>query len=291
MLRLCMGKRIKKIWQNINNWFKSNKLFMKLLLLKIFIIFAIVFILYILWFWHLNQYFENVLLALLSALFGTILVITFLDLYYEYQRKRARNNFLLNLEFKLHSDFLLIIESIEPFLNCDLTSTKTFSIGEDTYFSTEYERVQLIENTIKQIENIINKITDLNEQDIGKLKRFDYYICFIKLMKNININFKHIAEFACLIYQDDDKLKYLFQKIISIKQNLESWNIICENNIPNNKTLQDEEKDKIVLFIDIASNCFLLGLLKSILGNLNELMKLLKDLYGLMVEHNIRLKS
>ncbi len=238
-----------------------------------------------------KEFSKDILLALLSAFFGTLFVITILDHYYKDLRRKASIKSLLAIKLKTYSDFLLILEAIEKFLKGD-PLFRDYSIGR-LRVNQRGEKSKDVDLTIKDINLLIEKINQLKEQEIedkiDQLKMFDYYLCFINLMDNINLNLENIHEFSTFIHPDDFDLKFIFQKITAIKQNLqELQNYIIENSNIKDEGLSDDYKKQIVNCLDLTKPTLQLYLLECILQNLIELLKLLNEICILIKEHNFR---
>lgn len=222
----------------------------------------------------------NLVYAFISALFGAIIVLLFLDSYYKLKQEQELKQFNKNLKLKTYSNFIIINNYIKTFLECDPNVLKSMSISIGRIYSETGDVFEDTETYKKETEKLSAYISQIRKQEFNQLKRFDYCICFLRLMKNINIYLNQIIEISQFIPKDNIKIKNLFFDILIAKQNLDRlFDIInSQISIEKYKDYSEQSKSNAVAILETANSLDCYTSTECILRNIEKLLECLSQL-------------
>lgn len=249
-----------------------------IILAIIFFICAMIFAIYLTG--NLKEVVINITYAFISALMGAFVVLLFLDQYYKQKKIKECKNIAKNIKLKLCSNFLLMENPIKDFLKCDVNLVSSMSLKIGRIYSQTGDIFEDIESINKSIDDLLNEIKKQKECSYSQEKRFDYCVCFIRLLNRIDLNLKHIIELENIIPMDNVNIRNGLTKLLFVKQNLERLNSILANNIDVKKIKEYSETNKsnIIAIIEMVNDLDCYNTVEIIMKNLENLLLIFKDL-------------
>lgn len=250
---------------------------------KTFIILLLIILLFLLigfCFYNDTNFSLNFAYAIISSMSGVFVVLIFLDQYYKAKKEHEEKRFIENFKLKIYSNFILMDSYIQTFLKCDPNIIKSRSCRLGRIHSSSGDVFEDVDDYTKTINNLIDNVKKQSENEYTQEQRFDYCICFIRLMKNIKQYLEHIIEISQFIPTDNIKIKELFQDILFTKQNLERLNSIIEDHISFDKykDYTNDTKSNSVAILETTNSIDCFTIVDCMLKNIEQLLQCLKAL-------------
>lgn len=249
-----------------------------IILAIIFFICAMIFAIYLTG--NLKEVVINITYAFISALMGAFVVLIFLDQYYKQKSKKELKNIAKSIKLKLYSNFLLMGNPIENFLKCDVNLIHSMSLKIGRVYSETGDIFEDTNDMNKYIASLLKVIKEKKENTYSQEERFDYCVCFIRLVDRIDLILKHLVELENLIPLDNIHVREMLSRLLFVKQNLERLHSILKNHIDIKKYNEYTQinKSNTIAILETTNDLGCFNTVEIIMTNLENLLLIFQNL-------------